>query len=282
MERIIEFAKESDINEIMNLIHKCFEKENGFFQKLVPILYGKDKNPSKNHLIIKDNDKIIATIAIRENIISIEENEYKFLLLGSLGVDHNYRNQGIMGLFFEYILNNYSDSVDFFVLTGKFDRYKRFGFFPSAKIEKVIYPKSELELFNFDILKDSSKELENLYNKKTYKVNRECFFDSLNTWTFVPYIIKREDKILGYLVYNFNVNLIEEIVLDDYSLINEICKEFGSIINKDVGLKLSISNKELHSFIDNSLLKEEHLESNLYKIVNQDLKEIYIPKSDLI
>ena len=32
----IEFAKEKDYEEIINILHKCFEKENGFFQNLVP------------------------------------------------------------------------------------------------------------------------------------------------------------------------------------------------------------------------------------------------------
>ena len=82
----IEYAKESDYSVILNLIHKCFEKEDGFFQKLVPVLYKEGNNPYKNHIVVKDEDNIIATIAIKEDIINIKNNTYNFLILGSLGV----------------------------------------------------------------------------------------------------------------------------------------------------------------------------------------------------
>ena len=67
----IEYAIESDYSVILNLIHKCFEKENGFFQNLVPVLYKEGKNAYKNHIVVKDGNSIIATIAIKEDIISI-------------------------------------------------------------------------------------------------------------------------------------------------------------------------------------------------------------------
>ena len=111
--------------DIINLLHKCFEKENGFFQNLVPVLYKEGKNAYNNHIIVKDENNIIATIAVKKDSISIDDKLYDFLILGSLGVDQNYRNQGIMGALFEFILNKFTQEVDFFVLSGIFERYKR-------------------------------------------------------------------------------------------------------------------------------------------------------------
>lgn len=279
----IEFAKQKDYKDILDIIHKCFEKEDGFFQNLVPVLYKEGKNPYKNHIIVKDNDCIIATIAIKEDDILINNKKYKFLILGSLGVDHNYRNQGIMGALFEFILNKYRSVVDFFVLSGLFDRYKRFGFFPSAKLEKVIYPKGNEVLFDIEPFKQEDIEFAyNLYNEKSYKVIRNDFFDSLNMWTYAPIMIKKGKERLGYFVYNGLNNIIEEIVLKDYSIINEVVSTFACMINNELGLKLTPANKELLPCIDSSLLKEEYFEKTLYKIENKELKEIYIPKSDLI
>ena len=76
----IEYAKESDYPVILNLIHKCFEKEDGFFQRLVPVLYKEGKNAYKNHIVVKDEESIIATIAIKQDVISIDNNTYKFTL----------------------------------------------------------------------------------------------------------------------------------------------------------------------------------------------------------
>lgn len=279
----IEFAKEEDYSVILNLIHKCFEKEDGFFQKLVPVLYKEGNNPYKHHIVVKDDNNIIATIAIKEDIISIDNKNYKFLILGSLGVDPLYRNHGIMGALFDFILTNYSSKVDFFVLSGLFERYKRFGFYPSTKLLKAVYPKGKEVKYLIEPFKEEDIEFAyNLYNKKNYKVIRNTFFDSLNEWTFMPLMIRQGEESLGYMIYNGLTNLIEEIVLKDYSIINDVVRSFATMINNDVGLKLTISNQELHSFVDSTLVVEEYFEKTLYKIENEELKEIYVPKSDLI
>ena len=279
----IEFAKEKDYEDIINLLHKCFEKENGFFQNLVPVLYKEGKNAYNNHIIVKDENNIIATIAVKKDSISIDDKLYDFLILGSLGVDQNYRNQGIMGALFEFILNKFTPEVDFFVLSGIFERYKRFGFFPSAKLEKVDYPKGNEVLFNIEPFKQEDIEFAyNLYNKKNYKVIRKDFFDTLNEWTFAPIMIKRGEERLGYFIYNGLNNIIEEIVLEDYSIVNDVVSTFACMINNELGLKLTPANKEVLPFIKQSLRKEDYFEKTLYKIENKDLKEIYIPKSDII
>lgn len=279
----IEFAKEKDYDDIINLLHKCFEKENGFFQNLVPVLYKEGKNAYNNHIIVKDKNNIIATIAVKKDSISIDDKLYDFLILGSLGVDQNYRNQGIMGALFEFILNKFTPEVDFFVLSGIFERYKRFGFFPSAKLEKVVYPKGNEVLFNIEPFKQEDIEFAyNLYNKKNYKVIRKDFFDTLNEWTFAPIMIKRGEERLGYFIYNGLNNIIEEIVLEDYSIVNDVVSTFACMINNELGLKLTPANKEVLPFIKQSLRKEDYFEKTLYKIENKDLKEIYIPKSDII
>ena len=279
----IEFALEEDYPIILKLIHKCFEKEDGFFQKLVPVLYKEGNNPYKNHIVVKDNDTIIATIAIKEDIISIQNKEYKFLILGSLGVDQVYRNQGIMGALFNFILTNYEAKVDFFVLSGLFERYKRFGFFPSAKLEKVIYPKGNGVTYLIEPFKEEDIDFAyNLYNEKGYKVIRNTFFDSLNEWTFMPLMVKRGNEKIGYFIYNGLNNIIEEIVLKDNSIVNEVVSSFACMINNELGLKVTLANKEVQPYINQELIKEEYFEKTLYKIENEELKEIYIPKSDLI
>ena len=166
---------------------------------------------------------------------------------------------------------------------GIFERYKRFGFFPSAKLEKVVYPKGNEVLFNIEPFKQEDIEFAyNLYNKKNYKVIRKDFFDTLNEWTFAPIMIKRGEERLGYFIYNGLNNIIEEIVLEDYSIVNDVVSTFACMINNELGLKLTPANKEVLPFIKQSLRKEDYFEKTLYKIENKDLKEIYIPKSDII
>ena len=98
----------------------------------------------------------------------------------------------------------------------------------------------------------------------------------------MPLMIREGNKSLGYMIYNGLTSLVEEIVLTDYSIVNDVVSSFSTMINNKVGLKITISNKELHSYIDKDLVIEEYFEKTLYKIENEDLKEIYISKSDLI
>ena len=78
-------------------------------------------------------------------------------------------------------------------------------------------------------------------------------------------MIKRGNEKLGYFIYNGLNNIIEEIVLKDYSIINEVVSSFSCMINNQLGLKVTLANKEVLPFIDKSLPKEEYFEKT-YKV----------------
>ena len=50
---VISFSEEKDFQEIVYKLNMYFEKEQGFFQNLVPVLYKSGKNTHKNHIIVK-------------------------------------------------------------------------------------------------------------------------------------------------------------------------------------------------------------------------------------
>jgi predicted N-acetyltransferase YhbS len=282
---IISFSEEKDFEEIVYKLNKYFQQPQGFFQSYVPVLYKPGKNTHENHIIVKCNDEIVGIIAVKKKNIHINNETFSFVLLGSLAVDFDYRNQGIMGLLFDYILNKYSDEVDFFGLSGSFDRYKRFGFFPSEKMYRYNYELKEIinSSYTFELVNDNSVSFcEELYLKQSYKVERENMIDNLYMWEYKPYLVKKEGKNLGYLIYNPKFNLIEEIILLDNNELNDIIYSFGSFINMNTSLKICINNDYLKEFIDKNIQFEEYFERTLYKIQNPKLKGIYIPRSDLI
>ena len=86
-------------------------------------------------------------------------------------------------------------------------------------------------------------------------------------------MIKRGEERVGYFIYNGLNNIIEEIVLEDYSIVNDVVSTFACMINNELGLKLTPANKEVLPFINQSLRKEDYFEKTLYKIENKDLKE---------
>lgn len=282
---VISFSEEKDFQEIVYKLNMYFEKEQGFFQNLVPVLYKPGKNTHKNHIIVKCNDEIVGIIAVKKKNIHYNNETFSFLLLGSLAVSFDYRNQGIMGLLFDFILNKYSNEVDFFGLSGNYDRYKRFGFFPSEKMYKYNYDKKELSNnpYTFEkVSEDTALFCEELYLKQSFKVDRENFIDNLYMWEYNPYIIKKNNEKIGYLIYNHKNNIIEEIILIDNNELNEIIYSFVSFIDTNTGLNICINNEHLKEFISKDIQFEEYFERTLYKIQNPKLKGIHIPRSDLI
>lgn len=282
---IISFSEEKDFQEIVYKLNNYFEKEQGFFESYVPVLYKKGKNTHQNHIVVKCNDEIVGIIAVKKKNIHIDNENYSFVLLGSLAVDFNYRNQGIMGLLFDYILNKYSNEVDFFGLSGSFERYKRFGFFPSEKMYSYKYELKEniKTTYGFELVtEDTVSFCQKLYSNQAFKVDRENMIDNLYMWEYKPYLIKKEGKNFGYLIFNARFNLIEEIILLDNNDINDVVYSFASYINLSLGLKISINNDYLIDYINKYIKFEEYFERTLYKIQNPKLKGIYIPRSDLI
>lgn len=282
---IISFSEEKDFDEIVYKLNKYFQQPQGFFQSYVPVLYKVGKNTHENHIIVKCNDVIVGIIAVKKKNIHINNETFSFVLLGSLAVDFDYRNQGIMGLLFDYILNKYSYEVDFFGLSGSFDRYKRFGFFPSEKMYRYNYEMKELSNnpYSFELVNDDTVSFcEELYLKQSYKVDRENMIDNLYMWAYKPYLIKKDGKNLGYLIYNPKFNLIEEIILLDNNELNDVINSFVLFINMNTSLKICINNDYLKEYINKDIQFEEYFERTLYKIQNPKLKGIYIPRSDLI
>ena len=238
-----------------------------------------------SNCIVKCNDEIVGIIAVKKKNIHINDETFSFVLLGSLAVDFDYRNQGIMGLLFDYILTTYSNEVDFFGLSGSFDRYKRFGFFPSEKMYKYKYDLKPLDNnpYVFELVNDETVKIcEELYLKQSYKVERENMIDNLYMWEYKPHIIKKDGNVIGYLIYNPKINIVEEIILVDNTEINDVLYSFVAFINLETGLKICINNDYLKNYISENVSFEEYFERTLYKIQNPKLKGIYIPRSDLI
>ena len=279
----ISFAKENEFREIVNKLDLYFDKFPGYFESLVPVLYKKGKNTHENHIVVKCDNEIVGMIAVKENVVYIGKEEYRFCLLGSLAVDFNYRNKGIMGMLFDFILNKYS-YCDFLGLSGKFDRYKRFGFYPSEKIYSYLFEfKNRLRRYNFKLITDENVDLcKLLHEKKEYKVYRENIIDNLYMWEYKPYVILENDKELGYLIYNHRDNIVEEILLFDNNLVNDVMCDFSVFLGFNTSLKINLANRYLSDYIDSNVECSEFVERTLYKINNPSLKGVYIPRSDLI
>ena len=119
----IRFALEKEFKEIIKCANKFFDKSDGYFETLVPVLYKDGINTYKNHIIALKDDVIIGILAYKEII----QNDCKCIAIGTVCVDANLRGQGVMNKLFDFLFNSVCNN-DGYVLIGNYELYKRFGF----------------------------------------------------------------------------------------------------------------------------------------------------------
>lgn len=279
----IMFAQEDDFKELSVKINKYFDKDQSYFRNLVPLLYKSGINTYDKHIVCKNEiNEIVGVCAIYQKTIYLKENkQYKFIVIGTMSVDQEYRNLGIMSNIFKFIFDNFDDKVDFYCLSGSYERYKNFGFLPSFKTYKYLFNIKEHINYSFELLTENKiSDYINFYNNQEEKVNRDNFYDCIRMWQYIPYGIKLNNNIIGYLVYDIKQNIVQEIFLNDNRLITDVMENFSCFNSKQCYLKIHKYNTYYNEYID--LYKEDHFERTLYKILNSEIKEIYIPRNDLI
>jgi predicted N-acetyltransferase YhbS len=163
----IMFAQEDDFKELSVKINKYFDKDQSYFRNLVPLLYKSGINTYDKHIVCKNEiNEIVGVCAIYQKTIYLKENkQYKFIVIGTMSVDQEYRNLGIMSNIFKFIFDNFDDKVDFYCLSGSYERYKNFGFLPSFKTYKYLFNIKEHINYSFELLTENkiSDYIGNLY-----------------------------------------------------------------------------------------------------------------------
>ena len=281
----IEYAKEDDFNLIKEKVTSFFNLPEGHFEKYVPVLYKKDINTYKNHIIAKINNEIVGVFAFVRRLISINNNTYNMTVVGSICVDPRYRKQGIMTKMWDFFFKEFDSTTDCYVLSGDYSRYINYGFHPQDSLKMYFIETSDKDS-NFTFIPATANDelaLIEIYNNKESKVDRNYgMYDALCMWGIVPYIIKKDGMTIGYLAFDHRFKVIEEIVISGDTLLNEISESFATFINENVYFKISILNKEQEKFFLKDYKYELYQERTLYKIINQKIKKIYYPRNDLI
>ena len=181
----IRFALEHEFNEIVKCANKFFNKDDGYFETLVPILYKNGINTYKNHIVALKNNMIVGILAYKEII----QNDSKYIAIGTVCVDANCRGQGIMNQLFNFLFDNVCNN-DGYVLIGNYDLYKRFGFEKSNDSLLHYFEKVNnyftFKKINYDSDLTKSKKL---YESIDYKVNRDNLILNIMMWCNEPYKI---------------------------------------------------------------------------------------------
>lgn len=277
----IRFANENDFSTILEKIDLFFGKEKGYFTALVPTLYREGYNSFRNHIVAISNNQIVGVLAFKNKYLLLDKTKYKISVLGTICVDKNFRNQGVMSEMINYLFQN-NGNIDCYALIGNPLLYGRFGF---VKVQdSLLYNVvGDNAYFDFEkITNDSDLSFaKELYNSKKNRVLRDSFVNHLLMWNNEAYKIKSGTIEIGYLIYNPRMRIIEEIELikDDF-IVNAI-KSFSCVKKETMRMKINKHNIDKQRYFS-SFISERFEEKLLIKTSKKELENLFVLNADMI
>jgi len=236
-------AEQTDAEELIAEANRIFFPEGGQrdsgldFMTLMPKLYEGTAHVGE-HLIQKENGRIIAMTAVIPLPVQIGEDRFISVGIGTVGVDAQYRNQGRMKrLMGEADEAARAMGADFAVLGGKRQRYEFYGYEPASTSVDFLFTRDnarylfgdEQAVYAFELLTTQRAETyaRCLYEKRLLHAHRPKgeFHASLRTWNFTPYEIRRGDEAFGYLSLSPDHKEIQEIELEDASFLPLVLRD---------------------------------------------------------
>jgi len=133
---IIEILPENKtlVNEYLNFIQWVFPGAK-FLEWWEKGFWTNDYKP----LTILESGKIISNVTAALMDVIIEGQSYKAVQIGAVGTIPEYRNQGLSRILMEYVLQEYEDKIDLFLLFANesvLEFYPKFGF---RKLKEKIF-----------------------------------------------------------------------------------------------------------------------------------------------
>lgn len=252
-------------------------------------IYDSNIDYSPEHFIVEEDNKIVGVAGNILRKFSCRGQEYLTSFVGSVAVIPEYQNRFIMRKMMEQIeKENKEKGVVFSVLTGDRTRYNHYGY------EKIGFDyyltvnrrRIKQDDLNLDIIeiKDNCnqiKEAFHIYLENDFFKTREedSFYDYLITGKRKVYILKIEDRLIGYFALNKNLQQIDEFYLTTLDLLNASLKGiFNFFGNDELTFVISSLNKpyllafndfaETTAIKDNLLVKVYDLKAFLKLVFN--------------
>lgn len=204
----INVSLESVSKELTKFVNDCFGYKN-YFEKYMGKIY-KDYN-SKNHIVIRKDNQIIATALIVPNKIYLDDYTLNVLTIGSICVKSEYRKQGyfkmLMGL-----IKDKSKDYDLSILSGDLKRYRKYNFYPNLlNLYRISAKESNIDFKKIDNTKID--DCINLYNKRKVHAirNKSQFIDICAQWKGEAYYIYKDNLFIGYIIFNTKKDYVSEI-----------------------------------------------------------------------
>lgn len=217
--------KKVDYNQFNQIITFANQQFSDNYQvdliNIHPKVYKHPELFAHHHYIYEEQKRVVGLVCT----YPIKYQGLNLLGIGTVCVDSNYRNQGIMQKMFCY-LDEIQKNYDLIYLNGDKTRYEYFGFYKTGKYVKFrlkinAFKNQCFEVLNIqqcsNELQDTNRKLYQLYSNQSKGVERnvDIFYDILKTNLADLYLI---NGIEGYLVYHPKKNTIFELVVESSKL----------------------------------------------------------------
>lgn len=275
-------GKKGELEEIIDVANKSFApvRYEGFdFKERMPKIYAANIDYSDMHFVVLDDNKMKAISGNLINTLSLNNQKYLYSIVGTVSTLPEESNKGYMALLMKAMDDeNIEKDIVFSMLTGKRQRYNRYGYERSGQrinytIDSHYYKHNLVEgtlLIRPFIESDLDSIFEiYLFSQPIILRKKEEFILDLRISNSTIYTILEEEKIIGYFAIGDSVETIHEISLLDLRKLPLVMKEVLKVLNKnEIGVlanPLDIKLNNALEIIAESKFVEEEIMWKVYK-----------------
>lgn len=200
--------RKEEYQTLLDVMNKSFSfVGEDVFECILPRVYYKD-NKNMIHFGVFVDDKLVSSIGIyKETFINEHNISITSGIVGAVSTLPEYRNNGYFSLLMKHVMSYIKRKkiYDITMLSGKYERYNRFGYEYGGCNIRINIPKTNIStsLFMEKVNKDDISSLSailDIYNSNKQHACRNInnIYQYLITWKSVPYVFKDKDKIIGY------------------------------------------------------------------------------------
>lgn len=272
----IRLVKKNEFEELMKLMNTAFGfvDEKAKFEHILPKLYFKDNKDMIHYGTFVDG-KLVASVGLYFMTFESKCGILKVGCVGAVSTHPDYRKNGYFSMIIKKVIKYAKNhNFDMLFLGGNRFRYNHFGFENAGrKLVVTISQRTKQVLKNneFKVVKLDKNNIEDiqkclqLYKKQSIRCQRtvENFYEHVISWGCHPYIVKVDDKLVGYYSINDD-NYVMELVFDN--------KYLDTMLNACLNDKNEVSIEVPYSLYSNKLLSKvdyyEVRHCEMYNILN--------------
>ena len=261
-EQKIRLVRKEEFEELMGLMNTSFGfvEEEAKFEYILPKLYFKD-NKNMIHYGVFENGKMVASVGLYFMTFVSKYGTLKAGCVGAVSTHPDYRKKGYFSMTIKKVIKYAKNHhFDILFLGGNRFRYNHFGFenagrklvFNISRRTKQVLKSEEYEVVKLD--KNNNADINaclSLYNKQLIHSQRTSanFYKHTISWGCQPYVIKVDDRVVGYFLRKEQRDIFE-LVFENKYLDTVLMACLGDNDEVSIALPYSLYSEKLLSKVD--------------------------------